>query len=280
MEILTEIKKEVFEQHVPAAKRPKDQTGVYDRLKPLFTTAYYYFLKTLLTEEREKLLESDAVLKELSIHLVCLNAFERGIRSLDIVLTGTGFGVVSTESTAPASKTRVDALLDDIICDEHRTIETIAGILVHQEGWGATDQARRTIPTLFYRPSQMIALTSLRMTAENWATARARSVAADALLRKEISEEYMDELIAKTRTASLDNGDAAIVSRCNMFTADFISNYELSHGSHNHVMLQAIVELLENNLEKYPTYCNSRLYRKRHAERYQNQKEDPTFFFM
>ncbi|MBR1789503.1 MAG: hypothetical protein IJ762_10010 [Bacteroidaceae bacterium] len=280
MEIQNEITKEVFERHVPAAKRPKDQTGIFDRLPQFFSTAYAYLLKNLLGEEKETLLGENSVLKEHCIHLVCLNAFERAVRSLDLVLTGTGFGVVSTESTAPASRARVDALLDDVICDEYRTMETITDILIKVEGWGASSQAQKRISVLFYRPSLMVGLSSLRMTAENWSKARSRAVTADALLRAEISEEYMDELLVKTRTASLGSADIVIVEKCNYFTADFISNYELSHGSHNHTMLRSMVEQLESSPDSYPTYRNSRLYRKRHAERFQNQKEDPTFFFM
>lgn len=279
MEIQNEITKEVFERHIPAAKMPQQNTSVFSRMSNLITTAYHFLLHTLLTEEKESLLEQNAVLKELCIHLVCLNAFERAMRSLDLVLTGTGFGIVSTESTAPASKARVDALLDDIICDEYRTIETITDILIKVEGWGSTAQAQRQIPVLFYRPSLMM-LTSMRLTIDNWAKAKAWAVTADALLRKEISEEYMDELLVKTRTASLTTADIILVEKCNCFTADFISNYEMSHGSPNHTMLHAIVEQLESYLQSYPTYQQSRLYRRRHAERFQNRPEDPTFFFV
>ena len=63
--------------------------------------------------------------------------------------------------------------------------------------------------------------------------------------------------------------------------ADFISMYDLSGGIPNELLLlRQVVHQLETYRDSYPTYTSSTLYARRHAERYQNRKEDPTFFFM
>lgn len=102
---------------------------------------------------------------------------------------------------------------------------------------------------------------------------------ADAFLRKAISEEYMEDLLRKMRSATLDNADIIIMQKCNSFTGGFISSYELDK-SPNQNRLDDIVGQLEAYPASYPVYTASETYKARHGERYRNRKEDPTFFFM
>lgn len=49
-----------------------------------------------------------------AIRIVVLKAFVYAIPSLDLVVTPTGFGVISTDSVAPASKERIERLLESL----------------------------------------------------------------------------------------------------------------------------------------------------------------------
>ena len=63
-------------------------------------------------------LGSDDFLTEIdnvrAIRIVVFKAFADAIPSLDLIVTPTGFGVVSTDSVAPASKDRIKRLLESI----------------------------------------------------------------------------------------------------------------------------------------------------------------------
>lgn len=279
MNITQAITKEVFESYVPAAKMPERNTSVYNRLQLQFVAAYAMMIRTLISPQCEAVLDTNDRLKNLAIPLVCIDAFVRTCRSLDLVLTATGFGIVSTESTAPASKSRVDALIEELSLQELDLIDEMIQELMTAEGWGQTEQAQMRVPTFFYRPSQM-SLTTLKMTTDNWHRATGFASTASALLRNEISDEYMDELLLKLRTASMGNADTIVVQKCVAFMADFISMYELNGGRPNELLLRQVVHQLETYRDSYPTYTSSTLYARRHAERYKNRKEDPTFFFM
>ena len=280
MEILREITKEVFESNVPAAKMPERNSSVYERMKLALQTAYTVMIKTLVSPECENALDESEELKALAIRCVCLDAFVRTCHSLDLVLTATGFGIVSTESTQPASRARVEALIEEMTVEEQLTIDLMLQLLVKTTGWGLTEQAQLRIPTLFYRPEFLKMWATMPLTSQNWQLARGRAASADAFLRSEISEEYMDELLLKLRTATLGSADIIVMDKCNRFTGDFLSNYELSKGMPNKQMLRDIMEQVESYPESYPTYVSSRLYAKRHAERFKNKKDDSTFFFM
>lgn len=279
MDILREITKEVFERNVPAAKMPERNNSVFERMLGMLQTSYTMMIKTMVSPECEDALDREEM-KTLAIRCVCLDAFVRTCRSLDLVLTATGFGIVSTESTAPASRARVEALIEEMAVEELLTVDRMLQLLVKTDGWGRTEQAQFRIPTLFYRPAFLKMWTTLPLTSQNWQLARGRAASADAFLRSEISEEYMDELLLKVRTGTLENADVIVMDKCNHFTGDFVSNYELSMGMPNKKLLRSIMEQVESYAESYPTYVSSRLYAKRHAERFKNRKDDPTFFFM
>lgn len=280
MNILEEITKEVFEANVPVARMPERNTSVYERMRLMLQVSYTMMIRTLVAPEFESLLDDEGELKALAIRTVCLDAFVRTIRSLDLVLTSTGFGIVSTESTAPASRQRVDALAEEMAVEELRSIELMLQMLIKVEGWGMTEQARQRIPTLFYRPMFLKMWASIPLTSQNWQLAQGRAASADAYLRGEVSEEYMDELLVKLRTDRLEKPDVVIMDKCNRFTGDFISNFELSHGMPDKRQLRAIMEQMENYKDCYPTYVSSRLYAARHAERYENRQQDSSFFFV
>ncbi|MCR5471723.1 MAG: hypothetical protein K6F02_00995 [Prevotella sp.] len=280
MDLKTEITKTVFETYVPAAKMPERNTSVFERLEASFQTAYFMMVRNLVSPEFEADIDDNANLKSLAIPLVCIDGFVRTCRTLDLVLTATGFGIVSTESTAPASKSRVDALIEELSLQELYLIDEMIQELIKVDGWGQTEQAKNSIPTFFYRPQQLKTLCGKVLTTQTWQFAKGCAVTASALLCNEISEEYMDELLEKLRTGSTNNADVIIINKCLRFMADFISNYEQTKGCPNEAMLRQIVHQLESYRDSYPTYCSSKLYASRHAERYQNKKEDPTFFFM
>lgn len=280
MEVQTDITKKVFEDNVPSAKMPATNTSVFSRLSVMLQTAYDMLVQRVIGQSFVSTAEDDSTTKDMIKRLVCLNAFERTMRSMDLVLTATGFGIVSTESTAPASRARVDALMEEVRCEQLRTLEDLKAKLTQASGWGTSPQAASCIPILFYAPSMLMEYTAMTLTYENWQRAFGIAVTADTLLRKEISQEYMEELLVKARTAALTNADIIIMGMCNRFTGSFISNYDQTHGLADRNLLDAIMQQLENYVDSYPTYKSSAVYRKRHADRYQNRKDDPTFFFM
>ena len=273
--ILNEITKEVFERYVPAAKMPERNSSVFNRLESSLKAAYHDLVYNIISPDFEDKITEDELLKHRCMRVVCLDAFARTCRSLDVVLTATGFGIVSTESLAPASKARVDALIEEVLVESLKIVDNI--IFQHltlMEGWGATEQARHRIVTLFFRTSQLEKC-GLALTTQNWRDAQILAVTADMLLRKEISSEYMDELLQQARTASMSIDNGIFAAACQ----EFIYTY-IKEGIPNKFQLYYLVEELENYIEKYQTYKSSKLYAKRHAERYQNKREDPTFFCM
>ncbi len=281
MKILEVITKEVFEAHVPAAKMPERNTSVYDRMKDKISTSYEYVVNEVVSREFERLLDTDEKLAKKTVRFICLSAFAMNARSLDLVLTATGFGVVSTDSTAPASRARVDALIDEIRVDALRAKDDIVQMMIRIEGWSETAAARHSIPRLFYRPEYLERYSSRQLTSENWQNAVDVSYDCEPLFIKAVGSEYAQELLEKTRKGALTNADIIIVEKYLVWVGGGIRTtgdgpFLVRLG----MQYDEIVRQLEDYPESYPTYLSSKLYAKRHGKRFENKKEDPSFFFM
>lgn len=88
-------------------------------------------------------------IKILCSRLVVADALRRAIPSLDIVLTPNGFGVVSTQNLAPASKPRVDRLVGSMLSHRDDCIAALLPELVGASQWLKSKQADFFGATLF-----------------------------------------------------------------------------------------------------------------------------------
>ena len=92
------ITKQKFDALVPAFRDATD--SVYRKMVPQLE----------LYENRTGEFAPYEELSELRERYICLAAAHNAVRSLDLILTGSGFGVISTAEKSPASQARVDAL--------------------------------------------------------------------------------------------------------------------------------------------------------------------------
>ena len=80
--------------------------------------------------------------------IVC-EAYKNAIPSLDLVLTPNGFGIVSNQNVAPASKERVERLLASLEQERDRNIEQLLLRLPTIEGWEQSAQGKYFAATMF-----------------------------------------------------------------------------------------------------------------------------------
>ena len=84
--------------------------------------------------------------------VLATDAFLRAVPSLDLVLTPNGFGVVSNNTIAPASKDRVDRLLTSLENSRDFAIDQLLHELLANPDWRSTPQGRFFLATLFQTP--------------------------------------------------------------------------------------------------------------------------------
>ena len=81
--------------------------------------------------------------------LVACQAYMTAIPSLDLVLTPNGFGIVSNQNIVPASRERVDALMNSLESQRDSAIETLILRLSSRTDWQQSAQGKYFGATMF-----------------------------------------------------------------------------------------------------------------------------------
>lgn len=122
---MIEIDKNTFERVVPAFKTPTGE--VFKKVERFVTEAAAEWDSVMV--EGAKL---SAVIEEKLKVAICSRAAYNAMPHLDLVLTPTGFGIVSNQNTAPASKERVGALREQLRIDASEMEDDVMEYLAWQ----------------------------------------------------------------------------------------------------------------------------------------------------
>ena len=192
--IAIRITKEIFDQAVPAAREPKGI--IFGKLQKKIDNRIEDIAEDRLGDIGiiEVNGDPEGRLAMKLMELACVDVFLHNMRNMDLVLTPTGFGVVSTNDTAPASKIRVDAIDGELRVKWLMLTDDITELCFKLEGWYG--QGLVIIDTLFCDFRFLKAYAGMQAPlAKDWEAASGAILACDRFLREKISDELMDELI-------------------------------------------------------------------------------------
>ena len=272
-----EITKSDFEKAVPAAREPKGK--IFAVMEDAIQYELANIESQILGDVGAQAVEADthSILAQTVKRLACIRAFLSEMRGLDLVLTATGFGVVSSNDTVPASKMRVDALDGELRRQERIQLGWMITLLFSVTGWSQSQQRQELVPTLFYCIQQLERFAGIsRPKPEDWDAAVPTILAADSFLRKHIGDAYMEELIAELTSSASTVPNAPIRSCCVKFIGAWIAqNHQLKEE-----LYMRLINRLEADLTLYPTYADSEAYRLNHLELFENHAEDSAFHFV
>ena len=275
-----EITKTDFERAVPAAREPKGkifevmEDAVMSKVEQI--GSYILGVPGITAVEDSENTAYDC-LRSAVKRLACVSAFLEEMRGLDLVLTSTGFGVVSTQDTAPASKMRVDALDGEL----RRKERLLRSQLVHQlfkvEGWSDTVQRHANVETLFYHFDMLERYAGIsHPKPEDWDQNTPAMAAADNHLRKHIGHAYMEELLSQATSCAVTAPNTYVIILCQRFIGAWIAQNRPLQDE----LYMRLINRMEADLSLYPTYADSEAYRLNHFTPYENHAEDSAFHFV
>ena len=271
------ITKTDFEKAVPAALEPSG--SIFEVMEDAINNEVANIESQVLGDIGAQAVEegTDIVMVQTVKRLACVRAFMNEMRSLDLVLTPTGFGVVSTNDTAPASKQRVDALDGQLRRNERLLLGTLLDRLFRVSGWNQQPQRQLAVQTLFFCIQQLEQFAGINHPKpEDWDTNYPTVMAADAFLRKHLGNAYMDELIDQLTSHSLSSQNIHIVILCQQYIGACIAqNLRLKEETY-----MRMINRMEADLSQYPTYADGEGYRLNHFKPYENHAEDSAFHFV
>ena len=271
------ITKADFEKAVPSAREPSG--SIFEVMEDAINNEVANIESQVLGDVGAQAVEAgtDTVLVQTVKRLACVRAFMSEMRSLDLVLTTTGFGVVSTNDTAPASKMRVDALDGQLRRQDRLLLGTLLDRLFRVSRWNLQPQRQWTVQTLFFCIQQLEQFAGINHPKpEDWDTNYPTVMAADAYLRKHLGNAYMDELLAQLTSHSLTSQNIHIVILCQQYIGACIAqNTRLKEE-----VYMRMINRMEADLSQYSTYANGEGYRLNHFKPYENHAEDSAFHFV
>lgn len=268
-----EITKEIFESYVPSAINSDDT--LYSKVKPYFKNAEYNLQCRLLgdmtIENFPELLQ-----KEIS-RCVVLSAMKAAIPDLDLVLTPTGFGVVSNNNLAPASKERVQNLMISVSQQAFDSYEHIIVMLARIDEWYES-KGKMMIRSLFWNSSLLAEFCGVvDPHLDDLVQLRPDILDAEILIKRHISPKLYDRLVKEDATNNVGIYSRGLITLVRIAMALHIQRGAKDPQWRN--ALNDVENFLEENLADFPEYQDSAAYRIKNMNKYQNEKKDTTYFF-
>ena len=132
-------------KYIPNVLREVEgETPLYDKLSPYLTSAQSWLEDHFLGQE----FEPEGQLMEWALKIIVTKAFADAVPSLDLVLTPNGFGIVSTTNIAPASKERVQRLIESLVSYIDANVTALIARLPAYPEWCASSVGRWWLATL------------------------------------------------------------------------------------------------------------------------------------
>lgn len=242
-----------------------DVDPIYEQCKPFFAEGECE-LRRLVHEDKP----DEGPMEHQWARYISLYAFERAVPHLDLVLTPTGFGIVSNNTLSPASRERVQSLRDNL---RKSCAETACWIL--ERLWSDIGRVRKV------RPVSSLELPS------KWKEFTCRGALAyfdDVSMRRQamcyvarrIGQAQVDELVAVAAV-----GDRLGTEVHKWIAACQLQRYEgfyITGNDQQFYQMEQLVRYLDGCLPYFPLYRDSD-ERKARKITYENSSDSPLYFF-
>lgn len=268
-----EITKDIFEKYVPSAINSDDT--LFLKVQAYFSGAEKNLQFRLLGDMTFEALP-ELVQQEFT-KCVVLSAMKAAIPDLDLVLTPTGFGVVSNNNLAPASKERVQNLMTSINQQALDSYEHIIALLARIPEWYKA-KGTSLIRSLFWNSSLLAEYCGQADPHFNdLVQLRPSILDAELLLKRRISPKLYDRLVMEDATNAAGIYVRELITLSRVAMALYIQRG--ANDPQWNKALNDVENFLEDNLAEFPEYQDSAAYRLKHMDTYQNDKHDTTYFF-
>lgn len=218
-----------------------------------------------------------AMLSLAAVSYICNRAYCDALPHLDLVLTPTGFGVVSNANVAPASADRVNRLRAHLERNWLTArMSLLEGLVATDEGgWRDSPQAVREISSsLFWRKVHYGMLGKVITSVAELEELHPKIALAETNLATVISTEMFRSVLDAQRHLPMAVEMAVVASLCRKFVVAVVSD-----SGDADAIRRSILDHLTRNIDSFPAFKNSSVFAAIKSTRYENAEDDPCFFF-
>ena len=263
---------------------PTAEGTQFNAIEPYLSEAENQLIGLFLGEDLYQYfetLQAENPLKVIASRLLCLQAYENAIPFVDLIQTNNGFAVVNNSNQLPASKERVQRLIE--WCSVQLYMNTdllIQGILKDAEAlaaWTAFSEFEDLTNCLILTGNDFAKYATVSgVKRKSFMDAKSNLVSWQKnILEKVISADYMQQLIAETRLNTFTEASKVIIIHCKMVLGQLVNK----NTDEAEKICNILSNILDKDLETYTVYANSAEYALKTTPVYQNLQSDPTYFF-
>lgn len=210
-------------------------------------------------------------MNDMACKIVASDAFVRAIPSLDLVLTPNGFGVVSNNTIAPASKERVERLIESLEISRDFAIEELLHDLMLSDIWKTSEQGRFFLTTLFQTPMSMPYEMRRNKAWDNWLKYRTQLI----LTEQELAEKYISTEVYEQLRENVNNPDYA----CIVKPLQSIELHLLQGNPLPYKLLISLVDQIRKDEETFPAWQTSKTAELYQSHSFNNKKDSAGYWW-
>jgi len=211
--------------------------------------------------------------------IIALTTYKNAIPFADLIQTPNGFGVVNNANQAPASKERVERLINQcaFLIDKatDALIDSLQNDSVLLPLWATANKFKALTNCFFWTNTDFADYADCKDRSAFLAL-KPKLVSAQ---KNEITEwigiEYVNELIEKIRSNALLEADKIVVEYVKIALGNFAKDDEEEAEE----TLENLMNIIIADIASYPTYAASKTNTLRLSTKFTNTKDAPTFFF-
>ncbi len=270
--------------YLPAIEMKAAPTIFTDALDTAQQDLVAEIIGSALEQQLEQRAEADAALLRLCQRIISIAAFLGSIPELDVVLTDAGFGVVSSQDMAPASKDRVASLTAALQKRLDESKDRLVTFLMKSAtyiDWRGTEEFARISDGLIltfaeFRDKAVFNPRTAQLYPKSWSEFLRLNATLNVALTTDvaayISPEYATELLEKVR-----DGEAMGANETKVLQLVKIAIASIALADKETGMAQVFkaVALMKKNLTDFPTYAQSDAAKDR-----TNEHGDTPIFYM
>lgn len=238
-------------------KREISGIDLYDLLETILVAE----LPAEPTDEQRAAFAQDAELLALAEAIIAYKAYFEAIPFIDLIGTSSGFAVTRTDTKAPASKERVEALRQATLKLVGETIENLLEFLEEHEDyhdeWKGSPAYSMLSDTFILTVREFRRYAPFDGSRLEWIKLHPQMMNAIKLkIEPIISSELCDEIIEQLRDDDLTDKNKAILEKLRFAYALFVTGYDAFAESY----LFRVRNVIMKNLDDYPAFRDSNLY--------------------
>ena len=256
----------------------KGEAPLFEKLAPFLSSAEQWLIRNFASQKTFNTIcgyTDDNQTKTTAERIIVCEALRNAVPSLDLVLTPNGFGVVSNQNIAPASKERVARLINSLTAQRDDLLEVFMPMLVGASKWKESEQYRFFSATLFpnINLSTLCGFNSNRW--EKYLVLREQIIGIEASLADEfVSPELMNELRKFVIDGNSNENIATVIRGIKSQVVDVLKG---SIVSTRHMI--DIVNIIRNNPDDFPQWHNSATAKLFSPPKFTNKKENKGYWF-